>query len=485
VYNVVAVRWLGGLVGGLMLVALAAPRVAADPVSPDGGAAADAVEPPAVLAPESPALVPGELTMRRKIVGFRVRGNSKLTERTLAWLLHVEVGDLVGPEELPHLEQALVTAELFKSVAISYVLEGDGVIVVATLDDKLSWLVAPTLYLLPNNRAFGFGFAENNLFGEDKKILLYGQVGTTNSFFFGTYLDPQVRGTKFSLRFDLYLKRQVGYEYLNPASDGGSKAISRISTQTYLDGGILAGYAPVWWLVTDLRLRTAWVQFRDSHADDAAQTPLPVPERDGWDTTWEIRVTADRRKHRLGLTWGPFANLFLEASQPGLSSYAYADALLKGSYAVRLFGDLEHELEVKGAAEVGWHLPFQQEFTLGGVGDLRGYSTDQFRGDVRAIARAEYSVPLTKFSLSSLGLFSLRALGFWDTGVAAFRYTEGNTMRNYLPGTEGNSWARNAVGGGVRIYINSVVLPLLGFDVGYGLEAHSPAFFFEVGLTDL
>jgi outer membrane protein assembly factor BamA len=455
------------------------------PASPEPDPAPVVAAPAPAAAPPPPPIDAPELTMRRPIVGFRVKGHSKLTERTLAWLMHVEVGDVVGPADLPRLEQALLTAELFKKVAVAYELSGDGVIVVATLDDKLSWLVAPTLYLLPNNTAFGVGFAENNLFGEDKKLLLYGQVGNPNTFFFGTYLDPQVRGSKFSLRVDLYLKHQVGNEYLNPPGDAASKAIARVSTQTYLDGGLLVGYAPVWWLVTDLRLRTAWVQFRDSHADDAAKTAMTAPEKDGWDTTWEVRVTADQRRHRTGLTWGPYSQLFLETSQPGLSTYAYADALLKGSYAWRLFGDWEHELELKGAGEVGWHLPFHQEFTIGGVSDLRGYTTDQFRGDVRAFARAEYSVPLTRWNTDTFGAFSLRGLAFWDSAVAGFRYTDGNSQRDYLPGTTGNTWTRSAVGGGVRIYINSVVLPLLGFDIGYGIEAKDPTFYFEVGLTDL
>ena len=34
------------------------------------------------------------------------------------------------------------------------------------------------------------------------------------------------------------------------------------------------------------------------------------------------------------------------------------------------------------------------------------------------------------------------------------------------------------------MYVNSVVLPLLGFDVGYGIEGHSPEVYFELGLTD-
>jgi len=34
------------------------------------------------------------------------------------------------------------------------------------------------------------------------------------------------------------------------------------------------------------------------------------------------------------------------------------------------------------------------------------------------------------------------------------------------------------------ILVKSVVLPLVGFDVGYGIESHTPEINFELGLTD-
>jgi hypothetical protein len=33
-------------------------------------------------------------------------------------------------------------------------------------------------------------------------------------------------------------------------------------------------------------------------------------------------------------------------------------------------------------------------------------------------------------------------------------------------------------------YVNNIVLPLLGLDLGCGIEGHSPELYFEVGLTD-
>jgi hypothetical protein len=48
----------------------------------------------------------------------------------------------------------------------------------------------------------------------------------------------------------------------------------------------------------------------------------------------------------------------------------------------------------------------------------------------------------------------------------------------------GDSWIRSDVGAGLRVYLNNIVLPLLGLDYGYGIEGHSSEIYFEVGLTD-
>jgi len=56
--------------------------------------------------------------------------------------------------------------------------------------------------------------------------------------------------------------------------------------------------------------------------------------------------------------------------------------------------------------------------------------------------------------------------------------------RDYLPNQLTRGYVRSDVGTGLRIYLNNIVLPLLGLDFGYGIEGHSPQIYFEVGLTD-
>ena len=428
---------------------------------------------PAAEADEEAASV---VVVPRAVVGFRVDGKSKTTATTIGYLAHIRLGDPVTPAMIPQLNLALMSSELFKTATVALEDAPGGYTIVATLDDKLSWIIAPTIFILPSSYAIGLGYAENNLFGEDQKLLLYGQIGNRSSFVFGTYLDPRVEGTPLLVRYDLYFLRHIQDEYANASPT--SKAVARESTQDFLDVGALVGWTFAWWATADVRLRTAFVKFHDANLGDDAKTPTAVPEKDGWDSTAMFHITLDHRRHRYGLTSGPYLQLTGEASLPGLDDYHYQDVLVRAYYSWELFTG--HELEVRGQLNAGRHLPFHEELTIGGVSDLRGYAVDQFRGDRRAVVRAEYSVPIAR-----IRSFAFRALGFWDAGYVGFGDRDPSGGRDYLPSQrDGTNFLRNDVGVGLRLYVSSVVLPLLGLDFGYGIEGHSPEVYFEVGLTD-
>lgn len=426
----------------------------------------------------APAAAPIADEAPRPIAGFDVRGDSKVKPQTLGYLSHTAIGDLINAGDVPRIEQALLSSELFTQVSVALeAAPGDpspGFIVVATASDKHSWIVAPTVFALPGNTAFGVGFVENDFRGLDQKILLYGQIGTRTSLFFGTFLDPAFHGTPLTWRADLYAYHRLLEEYENPPGDPRSFAIARTTTTTYLSAGALLGWNFLWWLVGDLRLRGGYAYFRD--AQDASGQLVARPEKDGWDVTLQARLTIDHRYHRYGVTWGSYAQLHLEPSIPGLDSYGYQFALFRAYHSWRLFE--EHELELRTLLSAGRHLPLHEELTIGGAPDLRGYDVDQFRGDTRAVVRAEYSVPLFKWRF-----LAFRAIGFYDGGYAGF-FQRRLSDRDYLPNQLGAGYWRDDVGAGLRIYLNNIVLPLLGLDLGYGIEGRSPEVYFEVGLTD-
>src|SRR4051794_40718616 len=75
----------------------------------------------------------------RPVVGFRVKGDTKLQDATVGYLAHVQVGDLVTSADIGRLETALISSELFKTAKITLEDAPNGVLVVATVDDKMSW----------------------------------------------------------------------------------------------------------------------------------------------------------------------------------------------------------------------------------------------------------------------------------------------------------------------------------------------------------
>lgn len=415
----------------------------------------------------------------RAIAGFRVRGHSKVKERTIEYLAHVRVGDPITSADIPRIQAALISSELFETVKVTLEPAADGktVLVVATVEDKLSWIIGPTLYLLPSNKAFGIGYVENDLGGRDQKMILYGQLGTESSIFFGTFLDPSVHGTRWQYRIDTYLERRQIDEYANPMLDPTDQTIARTTQETFLDFGALVGYQFAWWLVADFRARGAYVYFRDPH-DPNTGVPLASPEEDGWDVTVQARLTLDHRFHRFGVTWGPFLQFLFEPSVPGLDSYNYGNSLFRAYYSWEVFP--EHQLELRTVDFLGWRMPFHEDNALGGVSDLRGYPQDQFRGDFNMLLRAEYSWPLFRW-----WMFKFRGIGFYDWGYSTYLFPRPDGQdRIYLPDQINRSFIRDDIGLGLRVYVKAVVLPLLGLDVAYGIEARSPQIVFELGLTD-
>jgi outer membrane protein insertion porin family len=421
----------------------------------------------------------------KRIAGFRTRGKTKVTENTLGYLAHVRIGDLIGTADIPQLETALISSELFETATIALEDSPDGVIVVATLDDKLSWIAAPTVYFTNPNRAVGIGYVENDLGGRDPTPTLYGQYGTQTSILFATFLDPAYHGTKLTYRLDLYLENRYIDEYANPASDPTNQDIERSTRQVFLDAGALVGWNFAWWLVGDMRLRGAYVYFREAYnptLDPNHTMTLPTPEKDGRDVTIQARLTLDHRFHYFGVTHGAYLQAMWDQSVPALDTYGYADGLVRAYYSWVFWG--EHELELRSLDSIGYHLPLHEDLGLGGVADLRGYPNDEFRGDLNLVMRAEYSVPLFKWTPKPWFPAAFRALAFYDGGFDRFVFPRDPTARLFLPGQLNRSFIRNDVGLGFRVYLKSIVLPLVGFDLAYGIEAKTPQLVFELGLTD-
>ncbi|MBS1123038.1 MAG: hypothetical protein H6Q90_5266, partial [Deltaproteobacteria bacterium] len=289
--------------------------------------------------------------------------------------------------------------------------------------------------------------------------------------------------------------------YINAKPDEGANKAVRESRLNYLNGGAKLGIELFRGFKIDGRLRAARVSYGKTKLSDGAtvddltgvagsdpSTPIADPGDEGLDVSTEWTMSIDRRANWYGIQSGYRYAASLELAAPGLGSdFRY---YLAGVSIFRARKILDHHnLIFKANVGHGFHVPFQQEYQTGGT-SMRGWLNNQFRGDLKAIVNLEYSVPL--FTIKGL---SFRGLGFFDSAYTTF-LTTSNPQRNYLPNSrrdqnvDGSKFQtylapfKNSVGVGTRLYMRQIVLPLLGLDVGYGLEARDIQVYLAIGLTD-
>jgi outer membrane protein assembly factor BamA len=445
---------------------------------------------------EPPEQISNEpLTGSEKIGEIIVRKNTKTIAETVELIARIDVGDDFTADMIERIRHDLVSSGLFSDVEVYWdrLVGKKDVRVHLLVEDKHSWVIAPAFYNQPTNTGVGVGYGENNLFGQNQKLLIYGQIATGDSFFVGAWQIPSLYGTRFHAQLDTYLASIRNFEYAPPIHYLSSPKQVRESRLEYLNAGIKLGVDLFRGVRIDTRIRAATVSYSDVKLADGAtlmdlgltdpSAPIPKPGKEGTDVSHEIDFTIDRRANWYGVQTGYKMAVSYEYAASGLGSdFHYSEW---GLSLYRAYQVLErHNLVLKGNLQVGHRMPFQQEFEMGGT-SMRGWLNNQFRGDFKALANVEYSLPL--FTLFGLGV---RGLAFWDSGYTAF-LTTSNPERNYLPSSAYDCSGcsvfapfKNSVGVGTRLYLRQIVIPLLGIDVGYGLEARDYQVYLAIGLTD-
>jgi outer membrane protein insertion porin family len=449
------------------------------------------------------------LAEAEQIKQILVEENTKTTDETVLLIADVDVGDDWNMEMVATIKANLVNSGLFKEAEVYYDPVPGGVRLHILARDKHSWVIAPTLYNQPTNKGGGAGFGENNLFGENKKLLMYGQVATGESFFVGAYVDPSIAGSAwFHWQADVYLRSARIIEYAPPTSWFDDPEPLRTSRLNYLNGGVRFGVNlwkrhPI--ISLDYRLRGAHVGYSSvqkggpSESDDdqvpieaitgdPTSTTVPKPGAEGWDVSNEVSLGFDTRANWYGVQTGSRLKLAFESSLGALGSdFDYWLANVHYDIAKKFLE--RHNLVIRADAGYGRHVPFQQEYAVGGT-QMRGFVNNQFRGNMRFQLNTEYSVPM--FTIKGLGF---RALAFWDSAYVTFTKdgaaAEAESQRDYLPNAEWDHSGRkvvapfkNSVGFGMRLFLRQIVIPLLGLDFGYGIERKDYEVYIAIGLTD-
>ena len=224
--------------------------------------------------------------------------------------------------------------------------------------------------------------------------------------------------------------------------------IVRTSAETYSRRSVLGGYR----FASSLASICGFAARRSSIAIPTIRRAMRCTTRDRRLRHLRRVTHRDRRtRARYRVTCGPSA-LSTPMSRTRLSAYRYADAML--APVMRGGSSTSRAVDQRQRRDRS-HMPFQQS--------SRSVVRRTTRLRVRAVSRRHRGdgAHLVLGPLFRWRPLHFRALGFFDSGYIAFQHGSGDTQRVYLPVELGHS-VRDAVRAGLRVYVRSVVVPLLG-----------------------
>jgi outer membrane protein insertion porin family len=436
------------------------------------------------------------LAMGETITDVRILDNQRTEESTVRSIAGVSVGEILEADTLDRVREHLNTSGLFADVNVWWEPHGEGVRINISVKDKFPWAPVPTASWSANNKSIGLLFVHGNLFGRGKQLAIGGRLATVDSGATLAYRDPAMFGSWIYWQIQGLVQRQVIPEFQNytDANFVVSLAEPLEIRETHLFSYGFEGALGIAWL-RRVKTQVAWhvekFTFDGTYDFDPATgaktlgTPSTQPGVIG---VGRAQLTFDFRAREFAVMRGTALSAALDYASPDFKSdFTYWRAGASFEQGIRFFRS--HNLVYQVVATAGHDLPFWAENTAGGP-NLRGYLYQQFRGDTQLGGKVEYHFPL--FSVGSL---DFRALGFYDAQALWFRETVGDgsgnpytrpttDMRNF-PSQTPSGFSRqsihNDVGGGLRFFLRSVAVPLVGFDAGYGIEANQWRFILIVG----
>jgi hypothetical protein len=325
-----------------------------------------------------------------------------------------------------------------------------------------------------------------------------GRFATLDSGALLAYRDPALFGTWLFWELKGIAQRQVIPEYSIWSYNTDPVAPWR---QTTLDSfGIEPAFGVAWfrrvktqvsWRIDKVNYKGDKLQLFDQ--TDGHEIPLDGTQaesvRGGITGVGRAAVAFDWRAREHAVMTGPALGGNLDiGSRAFKSDFPFWRASVFWEQGIRFFR--RHNFVYILGATSGKDLPMWWETTAGG-NNLRGYLGQQFRGDTQINVRGEYHFPL--FSVGSL---DFRALGFYDLAAIWYRHLPTTQMGDYLiRESDGRSFnvnyvaqgfdrkrdVHNDIGGGLRFFLRSVAVPLVGIDAGWGLESHVWRFILIVG----
>jgi outer membrane protein insertion porin family len=445
----------------------------------------------------APAFAIGE-----QITDVRILDNQRTEETTVRSIAGVVIGDTLQSDTLDTVRERLNTTGLFADVNVWWEPHGSGVRINISVKDKFPWAPVPTASWSANNKSFGLLFVHGNLFGRGKQLVIGGRLAQIDSGAVLAYRDPSLFGTWMYWQLQGVVQRQIIPEY-DSYGQGASLADPIEFRETRLFSyGIEPAFGVSW--LRRVKTQVAWhlekfTYFGAGSDDPQTQVPLVPSTKVGTSGYGRAMLSFDFRAREFAVMTGQAltGSVDLGGSAFG-GDFSFWKLGAAWEQGIRFFKS--HNLVYAGGAVMGHNLPFWNENTAGGA-NLRGYLGQQFRGDSQLWGKVEYHFPL--FSVGSL---DFRALGFYDVQAVWYRdqpnggsvpdpnavqgqyssyiqrdTADARTFLNPVRTGFGRDVIHNDVGAGLRFFLRSVAVPLVGVDFGCGIEANHWQFIIVVG----
>ena len=427
----------------------------------------------AFLALASPALAIDET-----ITDIKIRENNRTSEDTIRAMAGADIGDDLESDTLEMIRERLNNSGMFADVDVFWEPYKGGARVVITVREKFPWAPVPTFSLSPGNISFGAVLVHGNLWGRGKQGVIGGRISNVNSGAVLGYRDPAAFSTWMYYEFQAVFKDLQLPEF----ASGEQFSNFALRTNNIRSYGVSTRFGVFWWR----RVRTEvgwdfakWKYRGYNYFTGDAKSMLPGIVDPGagaesatvGDAIFGLKFDYRAREH--AIQTGNALNIGLRMGSPTWGSDTKIDYW-------RLGVDYIHGLRIMrrinwvntAGFEMGERLPLWSEAWAGGS-NLRGFQFMRFRGDTHTSFTSEFHFPL--ISISQL---DIRALAFYDNHAVWWRKKEvgredGRSflLDTYQPvGFKPGRDIHNGVGGGLRFFLRSVAVPLVGVDYGYGIE---------------
>ena len=431
-------------------------------------------------------------------------GNVRTEESTVRSIAGVSIGDTMETDTLDTVRERLNTTGLFADVNVWWEPQGSGVRINISVKDKFPWAPVPTGSWSANNKAFGLLFVHGNLFGRGKQLLLGGRLATIDSGAVLGYRDPSLFGTWIYWQLQSFIQRGLFPEFDNtnlrePVSIRESRLVSY---------GVEPTFGIAWFrrVKTQVAWRIEKLNFDQSNAPTdpnlVLEHALSLRRRSA---TGKATLTFDFRAREFAVMRG--AALGGRSRSAGRASAATSNTGAQsraGNTASKCsspttsstppYGGRE-EPAVHAGDDGGRNQPAR--LPLPAV-PRRHAGPRGGRVSLPAVFDWPARFPRARLLRRRRDWFrSLPAMLVGpDDGDFTYYLRDTADRRTYpqcsfgamscatpltASGFSFDSSVHTAVGGGLRFFLRSVAVPLVGFDAGYGIEARTWRFILIVG----